>query len=166
MIKNILITGDSRLLEVSTEVANHEFNTKNLDNLITDMLDTMRHNNGVGIAAIQIGIPKRVLLIEYNDANPRYHNTGNCPLTVVINPKIEIVGMDTDECDEGCLSVPGIRDKVTRPKHLRYSFYDATGKLINGESDGFFARVLQHEVDHLDGILLPMRISSKYIQTL
>ena len=159
MIKDVLITGDDRLLEISSEVEAHEFNTPELGNLIADMLDTMHHNNGVGIAAIQIGIPKRMALIEYDKNNPRYLDIGSCPLTVVINPKIEIIGDETWEHNEGCLSVPNQRGMVTRPKHLRYSFYDQSGKLITGTSDNFFTRVLQHEIDHMNGILFPTRIT-------
>jgi peptide deformylase len=159
MIKDVLITGDDRLLEISNDIFAHEFNTLELDSLISDMLDTMHHNNGVGIAAIQIGIPKRIALIEYDENNPRYADIGGCPLTVVINPKIEVIGTDTSEHAEGCLSVPNQRGVVIRPKHLRYSFYDATGKLITGVSDSFFTRVLQHEIDHMNGILFPTRLA-------
>ena len=160
MIKDVLITGDNRLLEISGEVAVHEFNTPELDSLISDMLDTMHHHNGVGIAAIQIGIPKRIALIEYEENNPRYADIGSCSLTIVINPKIEMIGTDTSEHAEGCLSVPNQRGTVTRPKRLRYSFHDATGKLITGESNSFFTRVLQHEIDHMNGILFPTRITN------
>ena len=164
MIKDVLITGDNRLFERSSEVVAHEFNTPWLDDLIADMLDTMRQNNGVGIAAIQIGIPKRIALIEYDENNPRYREIGSCPLTVVINPEIEVIGTDTSEHVEGCLSVPNQRGVVIRPKHLRYSFYDATCKLITGVSDSFFTRVLQHEIDHMNGILFPTRLTDQTIE--
>ena len=163
MICEVLTIGDERLLKVSTEVQQSEFNTPELDVLIQDMYDTMLEQGGVGIAAIQIGCLKRILLIGYDgESNQRYTSEiGLCPLTVVINPQIEAVGNEQADFNEGCLSVPGKRGMVSRPKHIRYSYYDQTGNLTRGESNGFFARVIQHEIDHLDGILFPMRIKDQ-----
>lgn len=161
MIRTILVDGDSRLLQVSKEIIPSEFNTKELDDLITDMIDTMHHADGVGIAAVQIGVHKRILLIEYDADHPRYKDLRDCPLTVVINPEIETVGDETCDYNEGCLSVPGMRGLVTRPKRIKYSFYDAKGNKIEGVGDDFFVRALQHEIDHLNGILFPTRVTDK-----
>ena len=158
MIREVLIIGDERLVQVSQEVKPDEFNTHALAELITDMRDTMHEKGGVGIAAVQICYHKRVLLIEYDGNNPRYAEIGDCPLTVIINPQIENAGAETMEYNEGCLSVPDERGLVNRPKRIRYKYYNQLGELCQGEDDGFFARVLQHEVDHLDGILFPTRV--------
>ena len=160
MIKDVLKIGDKLLLETSVQINQHEFNTVELNNLITDMRDTMHENGGVGISAIQIGIKKRVAIIEYDGNNPRYKDIGNCPLTVVINPEITVVGDEVSEYNEGCLSVPDARGLVTRPKHISYKFFDESGALVTGDDSGFFARVMQHEIDHMDGILFTMRIDN------
>ncbi|MBP9743319.1 MAG: peptide deformylase [Burkholderiales bacterium] len=161
MIKEVLTVGDERLLQVSVPLAEDEFNTQQLNALIEDMYDTMRYNNGVGISAVQIGVRKRIALIEYDNTNPRYLSIGYCPLTVVINPEIEIVGNERISYNEGCLSIPEVRGSVSRPLHLRYKFYDQLGKLTVGDSNAFFARVIQHEIDHMNGILFPARIHGK-----
>lgn len=158
MIKEVLTIGDARLLQTSLPVNLSEFNTEKLQLLITDMRDTMKSRGGVGISAVQIGIAKRIAIIEFDGNNPRYRDIGDCPLTVIINPLVESIDDELIEYPEGCLSVPEIRALVARPKGVRYSFYDQTGRLIKGVSDQFFARVLQHEVDHMDGILFPMRV--------
>ena len=158
MIKDVLVIGDPRLLEISKPVEPSEFKSQALRELITDMIDTMRHKGGVGISAVQIGVHKRVALIGYDNDNPRYKDTGVCPLTVIINPILEFVDDEMSDYNEGCLSVPGERGNITRHKHVKYSFYNAEGELITGENDTFFVRVLQHEVDHLNGILFPMRV--------
>ena len=159
MVREVLTIGDERLLQISQPVAKEEFGTKELNDLITDMYDTMQYKNGVGIAAIQIGYLKRVILIGYDGNNPRYKSIGDCPLTVIINPQIEVIGDKVCERDEGCLSVPGMRGTVSRAEHIRYKFYNQSGELIEGESDGFFARAMQHETDHLNGVLFPSRIT-------
>lgn len=159
MIKEVLTKGNELLGQVSKEITLDEFGTPQLDALIKDMIDTKDSITGaVGIAAIQIGVLKRVAIIGYGDGNPRYKDTGNCPTTVIINPSFEVLGNEVFALNEGCLSVPGIRGDVVRPKRLRYKYQDVTGAVITGESDDFFARVLQHEVDHMDGILFPMRL--------
>ncbi len=158
MIRDVLTIGDPRLLVVSAAISADEFNTSELNSLISDLYDTMKSRDGVGIAAVQIGYHKRVLLIEYDGNNPRYSHIGNCPLHVVINPEIEVIGNETVDYNEGCLSVPEERSVVNRPKFIRYRFFNQYGQLVEGENDGFFARVLQHEVDHLNGVLFPMRI--------
>jgi peptide deformylase len=156
MIKEVLKIGDPRLLEISKPVEPSEFKSQALNELITDMTDTMRHEGGVGISAVQIGVHKRIALIEYDNDNPRYEDTGRRPLTVIINPTLEFVDDEMSEYNEGCLSVPDERATITRPKRVKYSFYNADGQLTTGEDDTFFVRVLQHEVDHLNGILFPM----------
>lgn len=158
MIRHILTVGDNLLLEKSIPLESHEFNSNELKELINDMRDSMRESGGVGISAIQIGVKKRIALIEYDGDNPRYAEIGNCPLTVLINPEFRVVGDETSEYNEGCLSVPETRGVVIRPKHIKYKFFDETGRQIIGEDDGFFARVMQHEIDHMDGILFTMRI--------
>ena len=163
MIKELLTIGNEHLLQVSKEVAPDEFNTTQLSGLIRDLIDTMNFKGGVGISAVQIGIHKRIAVIGYDGSNPRYKQIGNCPLTVIINPVFEVVGNETCEYNEGCLSVPDSRGMVIRPKKIRYKFYDEIGKEAVGESDGFFARVLQHEIDHMNGILFPMRIEGARI---
>lgn len=161
MIREVLIDGDKRLLQISQEVTKGEFSSMGLLKLIRDMQDTMEFKHGIGISAVQVGVLKRIALIGYDQANPRYKEIGHCPLTVIINPTIEPVGSETCEYNEGCLSVPDIRGIVSRPKQIRYRFYNEHGELISGESADFFARVLQHEIDHMDGILFPMRINQE-----
>jgi peptide deformylase len=161
MIREVLTIGDERLLKISKPVASSEFNTKELFSLIEDMRDTMHERGGVGIAAVQIGVHKRITLIEYDGSNPRYAQIGDCPLTVIINPQIEAVDNILCEYNEGCLSVPDMRGIVERPKHIRYKFYNQYGELISGDDDGFFVRVMQHEIDHMDGILFPERVTDK-----
>lgn len=163
MIREVLTIGDERLLQISQVVRSNEFNTPALAELISDMRDTMHEKGGVGIAAVQIGCHKRILLIEYDGNNPRYAEIGDCPLKIIINPQIESVGGETQDYNEGCLSVPDERGLVNRPKHIRYKYYNQLGEQFEGEDDGFFARVLQHEVDHLDGILFPMRVLSTQV---
>ena len=158
MIKEVLTIGSDILLQVSKEVTPDELNTPQLGALIKDMVDTMLVKDGVGISAVQIGVLKRITVIGYDDSNPRYKNIGGFPLTVIINPSFEVIGDETCEYNEGCLSVPDSRGIVVRPKKICYTYQDETGVITNGESDGFFARVLQHEIDHMDGILFPMRI--------
>ena len=161
MIRELLTIGDDRLLLLSEEVQDHEFNTSELFALIGDMKDTMRNSGGVGIAAVQIGYHKRITLIEYSASNTRYTDIGECPLAVIINPQIKALNNETIDYNEGCLSVPDLRGIVSRPKRISYKFYNQFGELISGEDDGFFARVIQHEVDHMNGILFPTRVEDK-----
>lgn len=167
MIRDVLTIGDERLLQISKPLGQEEFNTPELDSIIHDMRDTMHHKGGVGIAAVQIGYHKRITIIEYDGNNPRYAEIGDCPLTVIINPEYEALDQEVVDFTEGCLSVPDMRGSVSRPKHILYKFYNQHGELIEGHNDGFFARVLQHEIDHMDGILFPTRITdeSTIVQT-
>ena len=155
MIRPVLRMGDPRLLEISQPV--RQFNTPELKELLQDMRDTMAHLNGAGLAAPQIGVPLRVVIFGVK-ANPRYPDAGEVPDTVLINPGLTPLSSDLEEGWEGCLSVPGMRGWVPRYAKLKYSGYDEHGKRFVREVSGFHARVVQHEVDHLDGVLYPMRI--------
>ena len=153
MIRPVLRMGDPRLLQKSLPVTDFPA----LKDLLADMRDTMAHLNGAGLAAPQIGVGLRVVIFGVK-SNPRYPDVGEVPDTVLINPEI---GMLTDEMEEGwegCLSVPGMRGVVPRAVRLRYSGFDESGKPFSRIAEGFHARVVQHECDHLDGILYPMRI--------
>jgi peptide deformylase len=121
------------------------------------MDDTMRHLSGAGIAAPQIGVSARVVIFELKD-NPRYPHIAAVPYTVLINPTLTVLGEEQQEGWEGCLSVPGMRGLVPRFTRLRYQGFDAAGAPIDRTVEGFHARVVQHEVDHLDGILFPQRV--------
>jgi len=134
-----------------------EFNTPELDALVQDMIDTMTEADGAGLAANQIGILKRVVIFGFNQ-NPRYPGREPIPMTILVNPEIKPVNEEMEEDWEGCLSVPGMRGLVPRYGQIVYRGYDPAGQLIEREVDGFHARVVQHECDHLDGVLYPQRI--------
>ena len=155
-VRDILKMGDPRLLRVAQPVT--EFDSDALHLLITDMLDTMRAVNGAGLAAPQIGVDLQLVIFGSNDRNPRYPDRPIVPSTVLINPVITPLG-DAEESDwEGCLSVPGLRGVVPRWARIRYTGFDQYGDPIDRTVDGFHARVVQHECDHLIGKLYPMRI--------
>ena len=155
-VRDILKMGDPRLLRVAQPVT--EFDSDALHLLITDMLDTMRAVNGAGLAAPQIGVDLQLVIFGSNDRNPRYPDRPVVPSTVLINPVITPLG-DAEESDwEGCLSVPGLRGVVPRWAHIRYTGFDQYGDPIDRTVDGFHARVVQHECDHLIGKLYPMRV--------
>jgi peptide deformylase len=128
-----------------------------LRDLLGDMRDTMAHSNGAGLAAPQVGVPLRVVIFGVK-RNPRYPDAEEVPDTALINPAIEPIGNEMEEGWEGCLSVPGMRGVVPRYRRLRYRGFDEQGNPIDRSVEGFHARVVQHECDHLDGILYPMRI--------
>jgi peptide deformylase len=155
MIRQVLRMGDPLLLQRSAEVT--QFNSEELKQLLVDMRDTMAHLNGAGLAAPQIGVLQRVVIFGVH-ANARYPDVAEVPDTVLINPKLEPLGAAMEEGWEGCLSVPGMRGWVPRWQRLRYSGYDERGRRFEREVEGFHARVVQHEVDHLDGVLYPMRV--------
>jgi peptide deformylase len=148
--------GDPRLLRVSDPV--RAFDTSELRALLADMQDTMSALNGAGLAAPQIGEPWRVVIFGTDAPNPRYPDADIVPRTVLINPELTPLDEETQDAWEGCLSVPGMRGLVPRYQRLRYRGVDAQGRAIDRQVSGFHARVVQHEVDHLDGILYPMRI--------
>jgi peptide deformylase len=153
--KEILRMGDARLLRQAEPLT--EFGTPELTALLQDMRDTMKAYDGVGLAAPQIGVNLRVVIFEV-ESNPRYPDAEPVPQTVLINPFITPFGGDMEEDWEGCLSVPGMRGMVPRHKAIRYRGWDEHGNPIDRTVTGFHARVVQHECDHLDGILYPMRI--------
>jgi len=155
MKREVLKMGDPRLLQVAQKVQN--FSTPQLFELIADMRDTMQALEGVGLAAPQIGVSLRVVSFGVH-VNRRYPDVEEVPDTVLINPVITPLGEETEVDWEGCLSVPGMRGKVPRYRHIRYQGCDEYGALIDRTVSGFHARVVQHECDHLDGILYPMRI--------
>jgi peptide deformylase len=155
VIREVLRMGDPRLLQRSQELK--EFGTPELYALLADMRDTMAELNGAGLAAPQIGVGLRVVIFGVH-ANPRYPDVEEVPDTVLINPVLTPLGDELEEGWEGCLSVPGMRGWVPRYRRLRYRGFDALGTAFEREVSGFHARVVQHEVDHLDGILYPMRI--------
>jgi len=154
-VHSILRYGDKRLLEVSQAVS--EFDTPELHQLIIDMQETMQAYSGAGLAAPQIGVMQRIVIFGI-EKNARYPDAESVPQTVLINPEIEVLSEQTDGMWEGCLSVPGMRGYVERPSHIRYSGFDQFGERFSREVRGFHAIVVQHECDHLDGILYPMRI--------
>lgn len=156
MIRPILRMGDPRLLQVSQPV--RSFNTPELHALIQDMLDTMRAADGAGLAAPQIGVPLRVVIFGTGERNPRYPDMEPVPQTILVNPTLTPLTDQLEEGWEGCLSVPGLRGVVARHVKLRYAGFDPRGVPIERAVDGFHARVVQHECDHLDGILYPMRM--------
>jgi peptide deformylase len=155
MIRDVLRMGDPRLWQKSVPVS--QFNTKELNELLQDMRDTMAHLNGAGLAAPQIAVPLRVVIFGVT-SNPRYPDIEPVPDTVLINPVLSPISDEMEEGWEGCLSVPGMRGWVPRFRRLKYAGFDEQGRRFERLADGFHARVVQHEVDHLDGVLYPMRI--------
>jgi peptide deformylase len=147
--------GDPRLLQKSAPLT--DFKSEQLKELLADMRDTMAHLNGAWLAAPQIGVGLRVVIFGVA-SNPRYPGIEPVPDTVLINPVLTPLSDETEEGWEGCLSVPGMRGWVPRWTRLRYRGFDENGIAFEREADGFHARVVQHECDHLDGILYPMRI--------
>jgi len=154
-VKRVLKMGDPVLYRKAEPV--QQFNTPELDTLIQDMFDTMAALNGAGLAAPQIGVSLRVVIFGV-ESNPRYPQVEPVPTTVLVNPVLTPIGKDTEDGWEGCLSVPGLRGLVTRHQHLRYTGFDQKGTPIDRTVSGFHARVVQHECDHLDGVLYPMRL--------
>jgi peptide deformylase len=155
MIRDVLRMGDPRLLARSAEI--QRFGTPELGALLQDMRDTMAHLSGAGLAAPQIGVQQRVVIFGVK-SNPRYPGIEEVPDTVLINPVLTPLSEELEEGWEGCLSVPGMRGWVPRWRELKYSGFDEQGKRFERTVSGFHARVVQHEVDHLDGVLYPMRI--------
>jgi peptide deformylase len=155
-IRPVLRMGHPLLHQVASPV--ERFGTAELRELVRDMDDTMRSLDGAGIAAPQVGVSLRVVIFEVA-ANPRYPQAEAVPYTVLVNPMLEPLGIEQEDGWEGCLSVPGLRGLVPRYRQLRYRGFDLEGRPIDRTVSGFHARVVQHEVDHLDGILYPMRIT-------
>jgi peptide deformylase len=155
-VKPVLKMGHPLLRQVAQPVA--VFDPAQMRELLTDMEDTMRALHGAGIAAPQIGVSLRVVIFEMQE-NPRYPQVAPIPFTVLINPRLDPLGDEMEDGWEGCLSVPGLRGVVPRYRRLHYSGLDAQGQFFERTVEGFHARVVQHEVDHLDGILFPQRIA-------
>ncbi len=156
MIRPILKMGEPSLMQPSAKV--EKFNTRELHALVADLEDTMKAANGAGIAAPQIGVNLQVVIFGSDQINPRYPDAPMVPKTVLVNPVITPLGSDEEEAWEGCLSVPGMRGSVPRSLRISYSGVDQFGTPIVRAAEGFHARVVQHECDHLWGILYPMRI--------
>lgn len=153
-IRDILKMGNPDLFKVSEPV---DFEKDDLKTLIEDMKETMKANDGAGLAAPQIGVFKRLVIFGF-DTNGRYPEADSVPFTVLINPVITPLSDEKENGWEGCLSVPGLRGVVPRYTHIKYEGYDDEGNKIKREVEDFHARVVQHEYDHLDGILYPMKI--------
>ncbi len=156
-VRPIVKMGTPSLFEKSAPWPMNKFNTPELHALLADMKDSMVAANGAGLAAPQIGENVRVVIFEVGN-NPRYPNREHIPFTVLINPELTPMGSEQVDDWEGCLSVPGMRGLVPRYPTLRYAGFDQFGNRIDRTVGGFHARVVQHEVDHLDGVLYPMRI--------
>lgn len=154
-VREVLKMGDPRLLEVAEPVTG--FGSPELRELLEDMFDTMDDYDGAGLAAPQIGVSKRVVIFGVEE-NPRYPDAEQVPMTVLINPEITVKTEEMESGWEGCLSVPGMRGVVDRYTSISYRGYDLEGNPIERDAEGFHARVVQHECDHLDGILYPVRI--------
>lgn len=154
-VREILRMGDPRLLRVAQPVT--RFGTSELRMLVADLFDTMAAAKGAGLAAPQIGVDLQVVIFGFG-RNDRYPDAPPVPQTVLVNPLITPLGDEVEEGWEGCLSVPGLRGVVPRAARIRYQGFDAEGGVIDREADGFHARVVQHECDHLIGTLYPMRV--------
>lgn len=155
-VRDILKMGDPRLLRVAQPVT--EFDTDEIHLLVADMFETMKAANGAGLAAPQIGVDLQLVIFGTDAVNPRYPDAPPVPRTVLLNPIIVPLGFEEEEGWEGCLSVPGLRGVVPRWSKVRYSGFDPFGDPIEREAEGFHARVVQHECDHLIGKLYPMRV--------
>lgn len=154
-VRDLVFAGNAVLKKSAAEVV--DFGSDELHQLVDDLIVTMRENHGAGLAAPQIGVGLRVMVFEINN-NPRYPGIEEVDLTVLVNPKFEVISNVLTEEHEGCLSLPKMRGLVRRYDHIRYSAYDVNGNHFEKEAKGWHARVFQHEYDHLDGILYPERM--------
>ncbi|MFJ4154029.1 peptide deformylase [Pseudomonas sp. NPDC089752] len=157
MIRDILKMGDERLLRIAPPVPEHLIGSAELQQLIDDMFETMRHVGGVGLAAPQIGIDLQLVIFGF-ERSERYPDAEAVPQTILLNPVITALTTEVEDGWEGCLSVPGLRGVVPRFKHISYEGIDPQGNPVNRFAEGFHARVVQHECDHLIGRLYPSRI--------
>jgi len=155
-VRDVLRMGHPALRERARPV--EKFGTPELRELLRDMKDTMAAKNGAGLAAPQIGVSQRVVIFGV-ESNPRYPDAEDVPFTVLVNPRIVLLSKEVEEGWEGCLSVPGMRGIVPRYTRLRYTGFDGEGNPVDRVAEGFHARVVQHECDHLDGILYPQRMT-------
>ena len=154
-VRTLLRMGDARLLQPAAPVG--EFGTPELAGLVEDMFDTMAAHGGVGLAAPQIGVGLQVVIFGF-ERSERYPDAAPVPRTILVNPVITPLTEDREEGWEGCLSVPGLRGMVPRATRIHYTGFTAAGEPIERFAEGFHARVVQHECDHLDGVLYPMRV--------
>jgi peptide deformylase len=157
-VREILKMGDARLLRMAQAISPDQFDSDELHLLVADMFETMRAVNGAGLAAPQIGVDLQLVIFGTEQPNPRYPDSPLVPRTVLLNPVITPLAADEVDGWEGCLSVPGLRGLVPRFSSIRYTGFDLYGDPIDRTVDGFHARVVQHECDHLIGMLYPMRI--------
>ena len=155
-VREILKMGDPRLLRVAQPVA--AFGTPELRSLVDDLFETMHAVHGAGLAAPQIGVDLQLVIFGFPSGNQRYPDAPPVPETILLNPVVEPLDTALEEGWEGCLSVPGLRGVVPRHARIRYRGVDLEGRPIEREADGFHARVVQHECDHLIGVLYPMRV--------
>ena len=156
-IRNVLKMGDPRLSLNAQPVT--DFDSEELLLNITDLLDTMRQFQGVGLAAPQIGVSKQIIVLEVSN-NPRYPHADTIALHILLNPQITDFSPQTESAWEGCLSLPGLRGKVQRAKSIHYQAVNEKGERIQATVHGFHARIIQHEIDHLNGILYPQRLNN------
>ena len=154
-VRTLLRMGDARLLQPAAPVG--EFGTPELAGLVEDMFDTMAAHGGVGLAAPQIGVGLQVVIFGFEHSE-RYPDAAPVPRTILVNPVITPLTEDREEGWEGCLSVPGLRGMVPRATRIHYTGFTAAGEPIERFAEGFHAREVQHECDHLDGVLYPMRV--------
>jgi peptide deformylase len=155
MTRPVLKMGNSILKQVAKQIEN--FDDKQLLDIVQEMIDTMEAKGGVGIAAPQIGYSIRLIIFGF-EHNTRYPHEQPVPFTILMNPSYEAIGNAQEEAWEGCLSIPGLRASVPRFSHIKYRGYGLDGHLIEREVHGFHARIIQHEIDHLDGLLYPSRL--------
>lgn len=155
MIRDLLKMGDPRLLRIAQPVT--DLGSSATQQLIGDMFDTMAGAGGVGLAAPQIGVDQRVIVFGF-DHSPRYPDEPAVPMIALVNPWVEFLSDEVEDGWEGCLSIPGLRGQVPRASHIRYGGLRADGVIVEREARGFHARIVQHEVDHLNGVLYPQRM--------
>ena len=155
MLRDVLKMGDPRLFRTAQPVT--QFGTDELATIVTDMFETMAVENGVGLAAPQVGIDLQIIIFGF-DSSERYPDAPAVPRTVLCNPLITPLSNEMEDGWEGCLSIPGLRGLVPRYRSIRYEGFDIEGNRITRQAEGFHARVVQHEVDHLHGLLYPSRI--------
>ncbi|MBB5716354.1 peptide deformylase [Sphingomonas aerophila] len=155
MIRDLLKMGDARLLRIAQPVT--DLGSSATQQLIGDMFDTMAGAGGVGLAAPQIGVDQRVIVFGF-DHSPRYPDEPGVPMIALVNPWVEFLSDEVEDGWEGCLSIPGLRGQVPRASHIRYGGLGADGAIVEREARGFHARIVQHEVDHLNGVLYPQRM--------
>ncbi len=164
-IRRVLQMGNPLLREPARELGDHEIHSAEIQQLTADMVDTLHDYGGIGLAAPQIGESVRLAIIEIEGGPTRYGDLEPLPLTVFINPTIEVLDPVTAGYWEGCLSVAGLRGFVERPQHVKVRYTSSTGDACDLELKGFYATVLQHEFDHLDGKLFIDRMSDSRLLT-